>query len=178
MLERITSSLASVAKEHTRRKREEDKLKYGCVIRALESVTGVLATEEEWDARLEQRKEALQQLKYNLAGGENEDVDIDTLENENLGRLITEFRHHETPMGQALKGFRVKYLHLSQAEVLTHLSQGDSLILLGQDEGRGHALHVVLDPNGQLISQSDAPHQTVTVRNRAYGYVFSKKRHP
>lgn len=148
-------------------KRELQKVQSGCVIRALESITGAQATEGEWDLRLGQLNSgpSFFELVDEIGGNGSLLVTAILGEIENdlqqVEDLVVQMSGTDSPMGSKLKGTKVHFDRLTPPEMKTAITAGNELMFAGASRNtRGgigmHALHLGIDSHGRFISKSDS----------------------
>lgn len=159
--------------------REERKRTEGCLVRALESISGQTATEQDWDLRFEQL-DALELLfkmedSYNQLNNRTGYSDQTTTQDlRNSMRLICLLRESETPIGEYLKTSIIRCLLLTPEQIRNEINLSNQVLLmaLAAIDGSilgGHALHLGLDTNGKFISVSD-DNVEVDLRPSNFGY--------
>lgn len=120
----------------------------GCVIFALESLTGTQATDNEWNERLTQVQLAEHTLTTDLS-----------LEVTTIKMLIEEISASESPMGQVLAGMQITQQSCDAPMIGSLLNEGNQIMAIGLvRSGKkvlGHASHINAVDGLQLVSASD-----------------------
>lgn len=118
----------------------EDRRRYGCVMRAIESFFGTQASTEEYDARI--RKARAGAMTIARLSEQFQDPNLEDQERRRLLRedfkdirqYIKELSQHDTPLGRAIKGTRLQHQTLKSHEV-------NDLVLRGVDLIVGYGLY-------------------------------------
>lgn len=135
-------------------------------MRSFKSAFGCSATEEEWDYRLAQTDRLRSTSgKWRLLD-EKDPLKKQLIEAEylteiyNLLTLITEFRNHSTPLGQALSDHQALFISGNGHLVKTFLDQGRKVLLAMPH----HIMHIGRNSETGLIrSLSDLSHRQVNL---------------
>lgn len=145
--------------------RQNEKMAKGCVVRALQSVTGEEATEAEWDRRFSDLKTGVTLLQLGDSVGWNTGALIPALERgldgdiDDMLGLIAFAIDSGSPMGEALKTLEISRARLHPSGMQTAISEGADVVLAGLTSARGriamHAAHLGVNPDGCLMSRSD-----------------------
>ncbi len=127
---------------------------FRCVLRSLESVTGVSATTEEEELRRDQLVK--HKKKFTLRPDENPSLELiikaSQAERDNIRNIIAQISKTNSPLGRALRQFSIDEDDIYPKRADELLRQGDNLILYTS----GHVAHIgVNSPPDKFISLSD-----------------------
>lgn len=125
----------------------------GCVIRTIESVTQMRATNQEWDNRLREF--------YGLATAvslRSKPEDKNEFDREQIVAMIDCFARTDSPVGQVLRRMDIARGMYSAQEIKSLIKKGNRVAVF-IDEKVGHAAHVGLDENEEFMSLSDQNYQ-------------------
>lgn len=131
--------------------RERSKRKLvGCVIKALESITGAQATEQEWKLRLTQ----VVASESDRGGSKQFENDVKQVET-----LIKDIILSKSPIGQVLEGRGISSRRCCLDELQQIIERGDDVLSLGIIKSgntiQAHAAHLGYRDGFGLILKSD-----------------------
>lgn len=172
----------NIAENKRKLRKEED----GCVIRALESITGQQATEAEWDLRFSQI-DSVPKLNQVILSAAAKGQDIISVferlikkEEINILNFALQIAKTETPMGKTLAGMSIMQARCTPEQITQAIHDGSQVILIGfirendqiASHTNLHAAHLGLE-NNNFISLSDNG-QMIKINHMATVLIFTK----
>lgn len=162
------------------------KAMFGCVVRAVESITGVVATEEEWAMRLNEAESSP------FTPEEEEDIlgPVPTIESltqliflgakkdiERVGAYLHKISKGSTQMGRALQQMTHVQTDLTLPGIQGMIENGDQVMIADFNSNMMlHASHVGLSEDGGFVTLSDGGKPMRLQEYRSYNVFIFRKR--
>ncbi len=141
--------------EHDRLELANKKRQFGCAIRALESATGVMASNDELKMRLAMVEASLSRNDIKLNTPNPDDIprrieEAEEADRQGLMALIERFKAHNTPLGKALRQYTAVRQILTPADIGSKSLDKSQVLAMSHN----HIAHVIVSDGG-FRSKSD-----------------------
>lgn len=178
----LTHSALPIPEEMKLLKKIAQRVENGCVVMALESAFGVEATDEEWDMRVADIKQVVQDFyafKETEVSPEQERqawllaraIDIKLIKG-----LFGRIAQHDTPLGRVLKDYDFSKVVLDVSEIRQAVREGKILLIDAVRNLGGHLFHAGITDDGRLISLSDEGEEIhLAIGSKSLVFIFSPR---
>ncbi len=166
----------------------QDRIKYGCVVRAIQSFYGAKANDQEWETRVIMAKKKMDQLRLVELGEPNLEArnraSMQIIEQDALDIMdyLNRIAQTESPLGCAIKRIGINYSTPDAEEVERKLHSGHELLvgwgvmLELTEDFSGHMAHFRYYPSAErIISVSDGNIPRVILPKAKY-FIYQQKK--